>query len=376
MGKDRNLLRFHDINVVVTNRPDEDIRKHISRTVLGTPGKMRYRQTDAIEKMETIKKIWFLSLRKKKRLLGTVGLVYRKVKSMGSDLNAYYIRYFSIFAPLRSTGISKRKNYKGDSKTGKQNFMKEKLLRYFDEMENLNPDPSEKNMGTLSYAFIEKENVRSMNFSNMMGYRSVREFETVYFSRFYPKASPVVRPVRLSEISFLKERLDEMYSNYTLFFYDHLFRNDRYFVLLEGNEIIAGVQAEPVQWEVIDMPGASGSIFMQIVPRLPLVSKLFRPREFSFAAFEGLWYKKDCEKKIPVLFESVCALLGLNVGLIWVDAHSPLSGVLKSLGNLGFLSKIKGSVPAAVRVKFVNIPPESQEQFFQKPVYISSFDLT
>jgi len=376
MVSNQELLRFHDLHVVVTTHPDEDINKHISRTFLGTPGKMRYRQKDANERMKSIKKIWFLSLRKKNRLLGTAGLAFRQVKHFGTSLNAYYVRYTSIFAPLRSTRSPKREMIEDKSLAGKQNFLKDKLLAYFDKMDTLNADPSVKNQDTISYAFIEKDNARSMNFSNLMGYRTVREFKTVYFSRFYPKLSAEVRPLKSSEIPLMSDRLSEMYAGYTLFFKDHLFRHNHYFVLLEGNEIIAGVQAEPVHWEIIEMPGISGSIFMKWVPHLPLLSRLFTPENFNFAAFEGLWYKKGSEKKISILFESVCALFGFNIGLTWVDTDSSVSNTLKSMGKLGFLSNIKGSVPAAVRIKFFNQSVGDQSEFIEKPAYISAYDLT
>jgi len=240
MLKDRKIIHFHELNVEVTTRADEDIRKHISRTVLGTPGKMRYRQTNAVSRMEAIKNIWFLSLRKKNRLLGTVGLAYRLVKGKRANLNAFYVRYFSIFAPLRSKGRFKQRSRPDDSEKGKQTFMKEKLIGYFDKMDTLNPDPAIKNLDTLSYAFIEQENKRSVEFSSLMGYKTVREFETIYFSRFYPKPAERVRLANPSEIPWLRRHLNEMYAGYTLFFDDHLFRNDHYYVYIEENEIVVG----------------------------------------------------------------------------------------------------------------------------------------
>ena len=254
--------------------------------------------------------------------------------------------------------------------------MKEKLIGYFDKMDRLNPDPAVNNLGTLSYAFIEQENLRSVQFSSLMGYKTVREFETIYFSRFYPKPIQGVRLANPSEITWLRQRLHEMYAEYTLFFDDHLFRNDHYYVYVVENKIVAGVQAEPVHWEIIEMPGIMGWVFMNLVPRLPLFSKLFQPRKFTFSAFEGLWVKQGCEEKIPELFESVCALQDQNVGLSWVDTKSPLSAILNAHSDFGLLSKVKSSVPGAVRIKFVKVPEARQKEFFNKPAYISAYDVT
>lgn len=382
----RNMLRFHDLKVDVVEKVNDNIRNHISRTILGTPGGLLYRLVDSVNKLDEVGRIIFMTLSKGTRLLGTVGFVHRMVHNGDKICNGYYIRYFSIFAPLRLKKYKsrkerqkERKNEPGKAKENsllKHSFIKEKVLDFFDNMTQLNQTGVEMKMKTLSYAYIEKKNLRSIDFSSIMGYETIREFITVEFSRFFPRRNKQVEKIKPGEKNEMLGKLNDFYKNHTLFYTDNIFYKNQYFVLRKEGEIVAGVQANCVEWEVLEMPGKNGELIMKVVPKIPLISRLFQPHNFRFAAFEGIWYKKGHEKSLLTLFESACAILDLNVGLSWFDTESPVLKDLYNVGGLGWLNKVMAPHPAAIRVRFFDYSEKEKQEFRKQPAYISAFDMT
>jgi len=59
----------------------------------------------------------------------------------------------------------------------------------------------------------------------------------------------------------------------------------KYYVLKEGGEIIAGVSAIPSVYKVYDVPGIWGWVIMSILPKAPLLRRLFKPGEFRHLNF-------------------------------------------------------------------------------------------
>lgn len=377
----KNMARFHDLKVEVVNQPNDEIRNHISRTVLGTPGGIMYRQVGAVNKLNSMGQVYFMNLRKSTRLLGTAGLAHRMVNNGSKTFSSYYIRYFSIFAPLRVKSYKEKKKELKERQGGESSLLKnspirDKVIHLFDNMADLNDESIPPEVRSFSYAFIEKENYRSMDFSSMIGYVTTREVATILFSRFFPKRKKNVDFITPEEKPEILNRLQERYAGYTAFFKDHIFYNDHYFVYREKGEAIAGVQANLVEWDVLEIPGRKGKLIMNIVPKLPLISRLFQPGSFKFAAFESIYYKPGYEKFLITLFESVCAILGVYVGITWLDTGSQVYEDLTKVGNLGILGKVMKSQPGVARVKFLDIPENEQKEFFEKPIYISAFDNT
>ena len=85
----------------------------------------------------------------------------------------------------------------------------------------------------------------------------------------------------------LKQRLGEIFQQSALvlaqeyfytdfdFFSDvHLFDNDDYYILKKGDEIIAGIQANPVHWKIKSLPGASGKFLVNMHTAFPDLRKL------------------------------------------------------------------------------------------------------
>jgi len=367
------MLQYHDLKIGAVHGANEDIRKHISRVVLGTPGGMRYRHIEVLDKLDQVGKTIFLTLRKEHKLLGTVGLVQRLVETGKDRYNAFFIRYFAIFSPMRSKN-HKKKHRKG--KEDKQFVLKEGLKEQFDRMDQFIKDPGLKQFKTVSYAFIEKENERSLDFSEMMGYQTVSEVRTMPFSRFFPKPHKNVQSIPKEEGESMMKKIREFYNDHIMFFPDYLPLDNHYFVYRKDGEIIAGVQTYPVNFEIIEMPGISGWLLLNVIPRIPLLKRIFQAKKLSFVAFDGIWYKPGCEKYLMPLFESVCFNFSTKIAMSWFDSRSRIYKEVKKVVRMGFLTRILGTLPGIIRIKFFNQTEKEKQEFLEKPVYVSGYDMS
>jgi hypothetical protein len=174
----------------------------------------------------------------------------------------------------------------------------------------------------------------------------------------------------------MKELLLDFYRDYSFFSTDFIFYDDRYYVLRDGDEIIAGVCAIPSAYKVYNIPGIWGWVIMKVLPKVPYFRKLFSPDEFKFLVFDAIYFKKGREDVLPDLFESVCAVEGFNTGLMWLDDRSTLYDKIRSGRRMGALNRMLNAKPGLVFTKFVNFPDEAKDIFYDVPAYISGFDFT
>jgi hypothetical protein len=170
--------------------------------------------------------------------------------------------------------------------------------------------------------------------------------------------------------------LEDYYRDYSFFSTDYSFFGDKYYVLKEGAEIIAGVCAIPSVYKVYDLPGVWGWVMMKFLPKLPFFRRLFRPGEFRYLVFDAIYCKKGSEKMLGKLFESACAQEGFNTGLTWLDDHSELYDKMRTIVRMGALNRMLNAKPGLVYTRFINLTEEETEVFYNAPAYISGFDFS
>jgi hypothetical protein len=220
-------------------------------------------------------------------------------------------------------------------------------------------------------------NERSKNLVNQVGYEYIRSFLTVAFSRFSPKPdNRVTKITSEEEKDKMKSLLLEFYHDYSLFIPDNAFYGDKYYILKEGGEIIAGVSAIPSVYKIYDMPGIWGWIYMKVLPKAPYFKRLFHPEEFRHLVFDAIYCRKGKEDKLASLFESVCATEGYFTGLTWLDDRSELFDKLRSGVRMGALNRMLNAKPGLVYMRFLNFTEKEKESFFDAPAYISGFDFS
>lgn len=261
-------------------------------------------------------------------------------------------------------------------KPEKDDTFKQKTLEIFGKPHLLDLNDVFEGDKHIMYAFLESKNERSRNIVHQAGYEYIRSFLTVAFSRFSPHFDKHVTKLRDDEKAEMESLLREYYLDYSFFSNDYSFFGDKYYVLKEGKEIIAGVSAIPSAYKVYDVPGIWGWVMMRVLPKTPYFRRLFRPGEFRYLVFDAIYCKKGEEKKLGKLFESACAAEGFNTGLSWLDDHSQLYDKMRTVVRMGALNRMLNAKPGLVYSRFINLSEKEKEYFYNAPAYISGFDFS
>jgi hypothetical protein len=371
MSEKKKFLTYLNLEVEIERSAAEDVRRLLEDYVLGTEGGLRYRQLDIPARLAVIREIWFMSLRKYGRLLGTVGFVRRQVRCGGELYNSYYIRYFSI----RSNPVKKELRRKHVKIRKKGGLIREQVERFMGEadryLEGAEGDPS------VMYAYIEEENAASMQMSGRMGYRTVRHMDHTWFSRLRPRRREGVVRADEKERGEVLQRLREMYKEYTLFHTEGIFEDGPYYLFRDADGTLrAGLQARVVNWQIVEMPGVAGLFFRKILPHLPVLGRLFDGKTFRFLSLEGLFFETGYEKQILPLVETALHEADLSLSILWHDTRSSLRETLHRLPGKGFFGKVMKAQPADVRMRFLNMTAEEKKRFRERPAYVAAFDVT
>ena len=370
--KKRKVLDSNRIlKVETTMEADNQLLEHLRSTILGTPGRLRYQLTKIEEKLAHIKKIHFIILTRKDNLLGSVGFIFRNTYCGKEKYKSWYIRYFSIKAPLRE---KEQKKEKFRNREKGSTLIRDIAMPYMENPGRLEDDfnPKEK---SLVYGYVESQNFRSMNFSEQMKGITVRKYKTFIFSRLTLKRVNGVRRLSVGELEGFKKKVGLFYSDYSLFTDENLFLKDNYFILEKDGEPVIGAQIHLEFWRVLDLKGKFSKVMLRILPRLPYIRRIFNPKAFRFLALEGIWYKEGCEKYFNEFFEGLCYQFRIHIALTWVDSKSDLFHALERNLNFGLIGNSFERTEVDVRITFNNYSEEEKKKFFDKPVYISAFDM-
>jgi len=360
------------LQVETTTAADADLMKHISSTVLGTPGNLRYQLTQIKKRLDHSMETHFVILTRKGKILGSIAFMKRDHFYKGQKSISWYIRYFSINAPLGAKSNKKKKlNNSGRGST----LLKDIAIPYMENpcllLENHNPE-----MKSYVYGYVESHNLRSMNFSNQMGSVTVRKYKTLIFTRLAPGKKAEVRKIDRDEIPEMRKKLESFYGGYNFFTMENLFLSPGYHVMESDGEIVAGAQVHSEFWRILDMKGRMSKLLIRVLPALPYIRRFFNPKQFRFLAIEGIWYKKGYEGALNRFFESLCSLHNNHFALTWADHESDLYKILDKNLDFGLIGNSFERAEVDVRVTFTNFSEEEKREFIEKPAYISAFDMT
>jgi hypothetical protein len=374
---ERTIVKHNELEVRVSDFANEGMLEILNHAVQGSEGGLRFQLQNIPERIAAYKdQIRFVSLYRKNKITGTVGSCYRMTGQGNLRYPSSYIRYLAFDAVYQSD-ISRKKKKREVIKPEKEDTFKQKTLEIFSKPHLLEFRQVNESDKHIMYAFIESMNERSKNLVNQVGYEYIRSFLTVAFSRFSPKPdNRVTKITSEEEKDKMRSLLLEFYHDYSLFIPDNAFYGDKYYVLKEGGEIIAGVSAIPSVYKIYDMPGIWGWIYMKVLPKAPYFKRLFHPEEFRHLVFDAIYCRKGKEDKLACLFESVCATEGYYTGLTWLDDRSELFDKLRSGVRMGALNRMLNAKPGLVYTRFLNFTEKEKECFFDAPAYISGFDFS
>jgi len=374
---DRSIITHKDLEVIVSDHANEDMLEILSHAVQGSEGGLRFQLQNIPARIAAYKdQIRFVSLYLKNKIAGTVGSCYRITGQGNLRYPSSYLRYLAFHSVYQSD-ISWKKRNREVIKSEKEDTFKQKTLEIFSKPHLLDLNQVSESDKHIMYAFLESMNERSKNLVTQAGYEYIRSFLTVAFSRFSPKSdSRVAKITSPDEKKKMESLLLEYYHDYSFFSTDYAFFGDKYYVLKEGDEIMAGVNAIPSSYKIYDMPGIWGWIYMKILPRAPYFKRLFHPEEFRHLVFDAIYCRKGKEMLLASLFESVCTSEGYHTGITWLDDRSELFDNLRSGVKMGALNRMLNAKPGLVYARFINLTDQEKEYFYDAPAYISGFDFS
>lgn len=373
---ERTIINYHDLEVKLSDHADKGILDILDHAVRGAEGGLRFSLRNIGKRIEAYgDKVRFLSIYRKNKITGTAGACFQVT---GQGLLRYpstYIKYLAFLSSYQ-TNIKRNKKEVTLIKHDDNDSFKQKTLELFGKPHILElPDVFEEDKHIL-YAFVESMNERSKNIVNQAGFEYIRSFLTVAFSRFNPNKDSRVEKLSKGDKKVMRQLVRDYYFNHSFFNDDHLYEGDNYYVLKEGDEIIAGVWALPTEYKVYDLPGVWGWVLKKVVPSLPLYRRLFPSEVFKCLVFDAVYCRNGYESELSALFSSILADEGLFTGLMWLDDHSDLYSKMRSEVKLGPLNRILNAKPGLVYAKFINFPEADKEIFYDSPAYISGFDFS
>jgi len=373
---ERSVFNYEGLEVRVSDNANEGILDILDHSVQGSEGGLRFSMQNIASRIAAYKdQIRFVSLYKKNQITGTVGSCFRIAGQGNLRYPTSYLRYLA-FQTTYQSDLNWRKKRKTIIKPEKEDNFKHKTLEIFSKPYLLDLENVFEGDKHVMYAFLESMNERSKNLVHQAGYDYIRSFLTVAFSRFSPKSDHRVIKLRNDEKNKMESLLLDFYKDYSFFSTDYSFFGDRYYVLKESDEIVAGVNAIPSVYKVYDVPGIWGWVMMKVLPKTPYYRRLFRPEEFRYLVFDAIYCKQGREELLAPLFESVCASEDFNTGLTWLDDRSQLYDKIRTGVKMGTLNRMLNAKPGLVYTRFINMTEEEKNYFYDAPAYISGFDFS
>ena len=311
-----------------------------------------YEHKNTPEHFKHITNPYLVSITEEGKIIGTAVFCNPQVTVAGKPFNYYYTRYFASSPAIRGRGIIKK--------------LAAQVMSSIREGEKRK---------TIFVGFIERGNKGSYKVTESAGYHTIGTIKTIGFSRFFPKKNKKIRRITTeSEKQEILSLLKKFYHQYSLVQFDYLFMHDNYYVIKEDGEIIAGCQFHKAHWVVNKMSGIIGKIILNVVPKIPLLNKLFNPKKFEFLAFEGLYFKPGNENRLHELFEALLAQEKLKSALFWMAEKSPYYKSLTQYGNLGLINKFVKDSDVYIMASYQNMTAEEIEVTENNPLYASGFD--
>ncbi len=373
MSVSKKIVSLRGLELYYEDFVAEDVREAIASTVLGNPGGIRYQQLDALNKIREIRPLHFFPLRRNGELIYVMALAERITRCGKFTHSTFYVRYVS-FNPVWMSGNQGLQHSGRIQKLG-NSILKEGIRSYADKFEGELSGEADDPQQKLYYAYVENSNVRSMNFTAFF-FSPIREFRVFMFSRFFPQTQSEVRQLQGDEADAMYNVLGEFYKDYSFYFLDRKDIEERYFVYKKQEEIIGGVRAREVSWEIVQLPGFAGKILKGVLPFLPVFRRIIQQKKFRFICFDTFYWSHAHAGCLPALMEGVCARFRCSSGMIYLDSEDPLCRVFEEGSKMGLLGKLYQSARGSVLARFVNMDEKTSEEFKTRLVFLSGYDLT
>lgn len=319
----------------------EEIISLLESVTLGTDG-AHYQHLDTRERIQEADNPLFLSMERHTKVLGNITFCQREKN--------WYIRYFAFNSTMQAQGTKK---------SSSNGLLKKELNNFFDRQLNSGEVNS-------FYAYIDPRNVKSLWMSENFGFETIGEIATqTYSSVRKPKSGRVQLDSNPTEIP---AQVQTHFQSQRFFFNDQLKKGNHFSIRDENGDLIAFAKTTSAHWEIKRLPGKFGGTFVKILPYIPFLNRLIKPKNHSFLVPEAVFIKDNNPQLLTELFDGILAQMNERVIIWWVDEQDELYTSTQSKINWGLLNKIIG-------VNQVNLVERSlTKQTAENTNYTSGFD--
>ncbi|MDX2362523.1 MAG: hypothetical protein QNK23_17070 [Crocinitomicaceae bacterium] len=331
-------------------RHTPELLELLDAAVLGTNG-AHYRHLDTAEKLEEVDKPLHLTFERNNKPTGNVTFCRRD--------QHWYVRYFAFSSAFQSSGKKK-------SKVKQSGFLKKELNTFFENA--FNGEHAETPVDSF-YAYIDPNNEKSLWMSETFGFETIGKVATQTYSRIRPK--PSERLVEINDVEEVRTMVEEKFSQYQFYFDAHIFNSPMYGLKDENGEIIAFAKMSKAEWEIKRLPRRMGRVLVKIIPFIPGLNKLIRPKCHSFLVPEAVIAKNNDPQLLDELFQAILNSQKEHLMIWWVDEKNHLYSTVKSKVKWGLLNKLIGVNQAHV-VQRHN--PTTKLSASNTPIYTSGID--
>lgn len=336
----RKTIGMHPIFKFRT-KATEEIISLLESVTLGTDG-AHYRHLDTRERIQEADNPLFLSMERHTKVLGNITFCQREKN--------WYIRYFAFDSSMQSLGTKKSKS---------EGLLKKELNGFFDEQLKSGEVES-------FYAYIDPRNVKSLWMSENFGFETIGEIATqTYSSVRKPKSGRVIVDSNPKEIP---AEVQAHFQSQRFFFNEQLIKGSHFSIRDNNGELIAFAKTTSAHWEIKRLPGKFGGTLVKVLPYIPLLNRLIKPKNHSFLVPEAVFIKNNNSQLLTELFDGILAHMNERVIIWWVDEQDELYTSIQSKINWGLLNKIIG-------VNQVNLVERSlTKRTTENTNYTSGFD--
>lgn len=336
----RKTIGMHPIFKFRT-KATEEIISLLESVTLGTDG-AHYRHLDTRERIQEADNPLFLSMERHTKVLGNITFCQREKN--------WYIRYFAFDSSMQSLGTKKSKS---------EGLLKKELNGFFDEQLKSGEVES-------FYAYIDPRNVKSLWMSENFGFETIGEIATqTYSSVRKPKSGRVIVDTNPRGIP---AEVQAHFQSQRFFFNEQLIKGSHFSIRDNNGELIAFAKTTSAHWEIKRLPGKFGGTLVKVLPCIPLLNRLIKPKNHSFLVPEAVFIKNNNPQLLTELFDGILAHMNERVIIWWVDQQDELYTSIQSKINWGLLNKIIG-------VNQVNLVERSlTKRTTENTNYTSGFD--
>ena len=327
-----------------------DVSHLLEKVVWGTEG-ARYKLVDIEPTLRHLPNTTYLTLKKDEDLIALRLYIEKQAQWKSQSLHSFYHSFFVVDPAFKGQGYGKT-------------LARATVYRLQEKI---------KGRG-LIYCHVETDNVQSLRISESLGYQRVGRFYAMTFSRFFPSGSDRARKLSQAEVPKMMRLLTEQYEGHALTDFSLSLRPESYYVLAEGNKILAGLQADPQHWKILSLAGTGGAVALHALPRIPLLRDLFNPQRFEFLKIGNVFFEKGRPDAAFELFEAVLAQHQRKTAMMFWDKTSPVFKELATVGSFGLLNALT-ETPVEVIARFQGFADSEIVDFSRHPKVISPIDI-